>query len=887
MTSERLRWLRTRCSRLFRRGQQEAALEAELQFHLDQLTAEFRAEGMSEREARLAARREFGAEAAAYREEIRDTWRPPQLADLWRSVRFSVRSLARSTGFTLLAIVTLGLGIGANTAMFSIVNTLLLRPLPYADTAQLDAIYRVTKQSREGNISAADFRDLQDAKAPYGNVAAYALGDASLSEPGQPAEMAHAARITANLFSLLGVQPQLGRDFRDGEDTLSHERVVILSHRTWHNRFGSSPDVIGRTIRIDGEPHEVVGVLPETFNDFRHLGGIDFFRPLALSREQSADRKTTMLRVIARRTPGVSFVAGAGLIANFGARLAAEFPEANAESTWRTVPLNDAVKSRNNPMAMIMLVGLSGFVLLIACSNLANLLLARTMARAREFALRAALGASRLQLLRPLIGESLLLALAGGVFASFVAVWFRDWAAARSAGDGVEPVIFVVDWHVLGWALLAALVTALAFGIAPALFALRLDLNNTLKSGGRGTSAGRGHQRFRQLLIMGQFALALVLLTGAGLFIRGLDDISDRRAGWESAQVVTGTILLPAGKYPDAEKITAFHWLARERLASVPGVASASVSSFSPFFEWPDTRKFLVEGREPPEPGYEPAALFNTVSPGYFDTYGTRVLSGRAFEERDNVTSTKVFVISQTTARTLFGSEEAIGQRIAQAEGENARWGEVIGVVADVQAVAENRSRVLYQIYQPMAQEPRAQVELAVRTSGVAPAAVVESIRSTIAALDPDLPVRKLQPADATIARANYGLVALRDILVAFAVLGLGLASLGIYGVITRTITQRAGEFAIRVALGASMQNITRMVLASGVKLAVVGSTIGLLGAFVVSRLLAAAFPGMRMDGALIISGTTIVLIATAIVACWLPARRANRIDPMSLLRAE
>jgi predicted permease len=886
MITERFRWLRTKCSRLFRRAKQEAALNAELQFHVDQLIAQYRDEGMSEREARLAAQREFGA-VSAYREEIRDTWRPPELADLWRSLRFAVRSLARSPGFTLLAIITLGLGIGANTAMFSIINSLMLKPLPYPDSAQLDAIYRATPQNREGDFSPADFIDLQHAKESYGDVAAYAVSDASLSEPGHPAEMAHAARSTSNLFSLLGTQPQLGRDFRSGDDTPGRDRVVILSQRTWRNRFELNPDVIGRTIRIDGEPHEVIGVLPETFNDARHLGAIDFFRPFALSREQSADRNGRILRVIGRRSPAHSHAEAAGFIANFGARLAAAFPEANAESTWRTVSLDEAVKARNNPLAMMMLVGLSGFVLLIGCSNLANLLLARTMARAREIAVRAALGASRLQLLRPLIVESLLLALAGGVWAIIVALWFRDWAAVQSTGDNGEQVIFVVDWHVLGWAFAASLVTALVFGIAPALFALRLNVNDTLKSGGRGATGSRGHQRFRQILIIGQFAFALILLAGAGLFIRGLDDLNDRRSGWEATQLVTGNMLLPALKYSDAEKITAFHRLAVERLASLPGVASVSVSSFTPFFDWPDTRKFFVEGRERPEPGHEPAAGVNNVSPQYFNTVTTPVLSGRAFNGRDTATSAKVFVISQTTAKGLFGNDDPIGRRLAQAEGENLRWGEIVGVVSDVRAVVEKPSPVIYQIYQPMAQEPRAQSEIAVRTNGVTPSSVVESIRTAMAALDQDLPVRKLQPAETTIARTIYGLAILRNILAAFAVLGLGLASLGIYGVIARTMAQRAGEFAIRFALGASVENITRMVLASGAKLALVGSTIGLLGAFGVSRLLAAGFPGMRINGAVILLGATLLLITIALVACWLPARRAGRIDAMSLLRAE
>jgi predicted permease len=887
MISERFRWLRTKCSRLFRRRKQEAALEAELQFHIDQLVDQYRSEGMSERVARLAAQREFGA-VSAYREEIRDTWRPPELADLWRSLRFAVRSLAHSPGFTLIAIVTLGLGIGANTAMFSIVNKLLLKPLPYPESAQLDAIYRVTPQSREGSFSPADFLDLQPAaKDGYGEVAAYMAGDASLSEPGHPAEMASAARSTANLLSLLGAPPQLGRDFRAGEDTPGRDRVVILSQRTWRNRFGLNPNIIGRSIRIDGEPHEVIGVLPETFNDFRHLGGIDFFRPLALNGEQLADRNGTTLQVIGRRPVARSWADADGFIVSFGARLAKEFPEANAESSWRTVPLDEAVRSRNNPMAMIMLVGLSGFVLLIACSNLANLLLARTMARAREFAVRAALGASRLQLLQPVIVESLLLALAGGIGASFVADWFRDWAAARSLGENGEAVIFMVDWYVLGWAFAAALATAIAFGMAPALFALRLDLNNTLKSGGRGTTGGRGHQRFRQVLIIGQFALAMILLTGAGLFIRALDDLNDRRAGWESAELVTGTILLPAAKYSNAEKITAFHRLALERLAALPGVASVSISSFTPFFPWPDTRKFFVEGRERPEPGREPAAVINSVSPQYLETFSTRLLSGRVFNEGDTATSTKVFVISQATAKGLFGNENPIGRRLAQAEGENLRWGEIVGVAADVQSFVENPSSVVYQIYQPMTQEPRGQNEIAVRANQVAPASIVESIRTTIAGLDPDLPVRTLQPADATIERANYGLAVLRDILAAFALLGLGLASLGLYGVITRTMAQRAGEFAIRLALGACVRDIICMVLTSGVKLALVGSAIGLLGAVGVSRLFAAAFPDMQMNGAFIIIGTALLLIAVALLASWLPARRAAQVDAMSLLRAE
>jgi putative ABC transport system permease protein len=886
MIAERIRWLCTKCSRLFRRGKEEAALDAELQFHIDQLIAEYCSEGMSEHEARLAARREFGAEVACYREEIRDSWRPPGVADLWRSARFAVRSLARSPGFSLLAIMTLGFGIGGNTVMFSAFNSIVLKPLPYAEGARLDRIYRATPQNPEGNVSPADFLDLQRGASGYGEITAYTPSDTSLSAPGQPAEVASGLRVSANFFSTLSVLPQLGRDFRSGEDRPGNDRVVLVSQRFWQNHFGGNPEIVGRTIRVDGEPHEIVGVLPASFNDWRHLGWVDLFRPLALDQKKSADRSSTILRLIGRRAPNISRSAAGGFIVNFGARLAKDFPESNAGSTWRTVPLAETVHGKSGGTMIGMLIGLSGFVLLIACSNLANLLLARTMSRAREFAVRAALGASRLQLLRPLIAESLLLALAGGAVALLVAQWGADWLAVRSTGDNGERVILAFDWRVFGWAFGAALLTALAFGMAPALFALRLDVNDTLKSGARGMTGGRGHRRFRHALIIGQFALAMILLAGAALFIRGLDELNHRRAGWKSDQLVTGTVVLPAS-YSDPDKISAFQRLAVERLEAIPGVASASISSFTPFFNWPEARKYLIAGRELPKPGHEPAAVMNSVTPHYFETVGTHILAGRAFNARDNAAAPKVFIISQAMATGLFGSENPIGRHLAQAGGATLQWGEIVGVAANVKSVLPEAGPVTFQLYQPMAQEARSYNEVAIRTSGGAPSTFVQSIRHVMTELDPDLPVRQLQAADATVERANYQTAVLRDMLTSFAVLGLGLASLGIYGVIARTMAQRISEFAIRLALGARARDITHLVLASGVKLAVIGSALGLLGALGLARLLAAGNPGMQLNSPPVLVGTTLLLIAVALVACWLPARRAARINPIEALRAE
>jgi len=875
-----------RLRHLFRRRQSEAEMAEEMRFHLEERAADYAADGLMPEEARLAAARKFG-NLGSVQEEAREARGWGWLERALKDARIGIRRLAKAPGFTLLAVLTLALGIGANTAMFTMLDSVLLRPLPYSDVGELEAIWRVLPQSPQGSLSPADFADLQREAGPYGVVAAYAYANTTLAEPGQPAEMPRAIRVTANLLSLLGVQPRLGRDFRPQEALHGNDRVLILSDRYWRNRFGGRADIIGRTVRINGEPNEIIGVLPASFDDWRHLGWADVIQPLGLAPEKLADRRDTMLRVIGRRSPTVSPAQAAGWIAGFGARLAADHPEVDAGSSWRTVPLKEDALGRSISNTLALLVGLSGFVLLIACSNLANLLLARTMGQTRELAVRSALGATRIQVLRPLIAESLLLALAGGAGSMLVARWTAGWLNTLTIESNGFSAGFAVGWAVLAWAFGAALLTALAFSLAPALFTLRLDVNDTLKSGGRALTGGRGHARFRQILIVGQFALAMVLLAGAALFIRGLDELNHRRAGWESEHLVTATVILPVAGYPDGDHITAFHGLAIERLEALPGVASASVSSFTPFFEWYDVRRWVVEGRPLPEAGHEPAAVVNNVSPRYFATVGTRVLAGRGFNEHDTPSSPRVFIISQSMATALFGTEPPIGRRLVQFGGDPGRSGEIVGVAADVRSVMPAPGPVTNQIYQPMAQEPRPRNEIAVRATGVATSALIASIRGVMADLDPDLAVRRLQPADASIERSNFQVGMLQDLLAWFAVLGLALATLGVYGVIARTMAQRTSEFAIRLALGASIPNVTTLVLVSGVKLALVGAALGVVGALGVTRVLGAGFPGMRLDSVAALAGTTLLLVGVALVACWLPARRAGRVDAMQVLRAE
>ncbi|HET6900173.1 MAG TPA: ABC transporter permease, partial [Vicinamibacteria bacterium] len=480
-------------------------------------------------------------------------------------------------------------------------------------------------------------------------------------------------------------------------------------------------------------------------------------------------------------------------------------------------------------------------------------------------------------------------AFAGGALAILVALWTFDWFAVVSAtpgGNGVG-VDFRFDWHVLAWMFAACLFTALAFGVAPAHFVHRLDLNSTLKSGSRGTTGDRGHRRFRSVLIVGQFAFAMVLLAGAGLFVRGIHEINNRRHGWQSDQLLTATLVLPANTYANDEQVTDFQRRALERLEALPGVTSASLSYSMPFFGLSETRRYLIDGHETPQPGHEPAAVINGVSPHYFETVGTRVLRGRTFDQRDVLGAPKVYVINQAMASALFADQEPIGRRIAPAGGKTVEWGEIVGVVGDVESVFAERPATAYQLYQPMAQEPRPFNELAVRTAAAAPAGLVDGIRKTVAGLDADLPVRQLQPAATTIAQVNYQDGVLGSVLSALAALGLGLATLGVYGVIARTVAQRTGEFGIRLALGAQARDISRLVLASGAKLAVIGAALGLLGGFGVSRAFASFWPGLQMNSAAVLVGATFVLMAIAQLACYVPARHASRISPTEALRTE
>lgn len=869
---------------LFRRRDVEAEMAEEMRFHLEQRAADFAADGLAPADARLAAHRKFG-NLSVIQERARDTFGWGALERFAQDLHVAARQLLHAPGFALLAVLTLGLGIGANSAMFSITNGIMLTPLPYGNQERLERVWRATPQFREGNFSAADFMALREAEAGYGAFSAIRPRAASLADQGAPPELASSALVSANLFSLLGVHMELGRAFQPGEDIPGREKVVILSQRVWRNRYGASPDVLGQSVRIDGEPHEIVGILPVSFNDWRHLGGVDFFRPLALTPAQAADRQEHNLRVFGLRAASTDAPRAAAFLDDLCARQSRAYPAENAGTSWWSEDL--IVASYGSPATLVLLIALSGFVLVLACANLANLYLVRTIARTREFAVRAALGASPLQLVRPLVAESLLLSAAGGAVALVVVSGFHQWARVRSTGDNGEQVNFNLDPRVLAWTLGASLFTALAFGLLPALYARRVDLNDTLKSGARGTTGGRSTQLFRRLLVVGQFALALVLLSGAALFIKGLDDLHRRQGGWDVSRLVTGTIALPAATYSDEAAVRAFQRTALERVRALPGVEAASFASYAPYFYWGEIVKFQIEGLPRPAPGREPAARVNTVEDDYFAAVGTPLIAGRSFGPGERPGSGRVYMVSQSTAKAFFRGENALGRRIAPATDGVAEWGEIVGIVGDVESVEPDADHVPHQIYRPIAQATRHGFELLVRARGPEPAALVPDLRAVMATLDADLPIRALRPAKTAIERSLYQLGVLRDMLAAFGLLGLALAAMGIYGVLTRTMAQRNGEFAIRLALGAPAREIARLVFTSGARLAVTGSALGLVGAVGVARVLEANYPGIRVDGPVILASSTVFLLGVALLACWLPARRASRLDATRALRAE
>jgi len=803
------------------------------------------------------------------------------LADL----KYALRQLIKSPGFTVIATLTLALGIGLNTSMFSLMNLLILQPLPYPDKGHLVRIYRTTPQSQTEDHTASDYLDLARESSKFADVAAYRLWALNLAQADRPPVNLNALRVSGNFFPAIDLQPELGRWFNADEDRPG-THVIILSHATWQAQFGGDPTVIGRAVRIDGQPTTIVGVMPAAFSSIFLWGPGDAFRPFALSNEEKLDRNDASLHLLARVHSDLSLAQLNARLGSLAEELARNRPREHSQDGLRAVPLQSTVRNPGTVGISWLLLGLAGFVLLIACGNLANLQLARAIARAHEFAIRAALGASRARLLRPLLCESVLLALAGGGLGVLIAVWSNDWLSSRLSANGVVTFTVALDWRVLGFALGLSAVTGLVFGLVPAWVMSRVRVNEALKAGGRGQTGDRSQHRFRHGLIVAQFALALVLLAGAGVFLRGVDRMLATETGWDHHSLLQGVINLPQAKYTSPAQTYQFYRQLQERLAALPGVENVTIGYTLPVFQFLTSRSYVVEGRAPPAAGREPLANVNGVTPSFLSTLKIKLVAGRDFTDTDNLAARPVAIINESMARALFPNESPIGHRLGTLDPANRNWTEIVGVMPDVRfAISFTTPATQFIVFRPLAQETWNYATVALRAR--AADTLAEPMRRTIAEMDPDLPLQQLSTVDQLIKLGSSGLHLVDTLLIAFALLGLFLAALGLYGVIARLVVQRTPEIGVRVALGAQSRDVVWLVLRSGLRLTLLGTVLGLLGSGALVRIIAGIAPSISVQDPIAIIVVTLLLFAVALLACWLPARRAAKLDPMIALRAE
>ncbi len=802
-------------------------------------------------------------------------------------LRLALRILLKSPGFALISIATLALGIGLNTSMFSLMDLLLLQPLSYPDKDHLVRVYRTTPQVNNAAHSGPNWLELSKESGKFVDLAAYRQWGVTLKQADRPAVNLNALRVSWEFFPVLGMQPELGRIFTKDEDQPG-SHVIVLSHQTWQDKFSGDPAVVGQTVRVDGEPTTIIGVMPASFTSLFLWGPGDAFRPLALSDAEKLITNEASLQLIGRRHADTEMGQLNARLAALAEELARLRPPANSKDGLRAVTLQSTASNATTKEVSWLLLGLSGFVLLIACANLANLQLSRGMARKQEFAICAALGASRARLLRPLLAESLLLSLAGGACGVLVALWANDWLSARMSANGIVAITLTVDWKVLAFALGVSVATGVLFGIVPAWLMSRVSVSETLKSGGRGSTGSRAQHRFRHSLIVAQVALALVLLAGAGVFIRGINGMMARELGWNSDGLLQWVMNLPQARYTTEAQSYSFYTRLQERLNALPGVERVAVSWTIPVIQFLTTRSYVVEGRDAPAPGHEPSVYVNGITPSYMATLGIKLQAGRDFTEADGPAAPDVAIINEPMAHALFPNESPIGRRIGSPDPAKRNWVQIVGVIPDQRmALGFVPTGTRYQVYRPMAQETWNYVTVSVRAP--APETLAEAARRVMVEMDPDVPIQQMGTVKQLIAIDSGGLSMISAILVAFAALGLFLSALGLYGVIAHLVLLRTPEIGVRLALGAPPKKLLWLVLGSGVRLTLLGTALGLLGAYGLARFLAfiAPNPDMPPQGPVAVIAAVLMLNALSLVACWLPARRATRVDPLTALRAE
>jgi predicted permease len=806
-----------------------------------------------------------------------------------QDLRYGFRMLVKRPGFTVIAVLALALGIGANTAIFSVVNAVLLRPLPYKDPQRIVAVWETNPQlgaemRNRNEVAMGNFLDWRAQNRTFERMGALFYANANLTGTGEP-ERLQSVVVTTDLFDVLGVQPALGRSFRPEEETVASPRVVVLSHGLWQRRFGSDPSVVGRNLTINGNQVTVVGVMPQGFQlQFPTSMQVEMWLPMRIDPATQADRKAHYLYVLARLKEGLTLEQSQAGMTSIAGQLQQQFPDTNAGKSANVVSLHKQLVGNVQPYLYVLFAAV-GFVLLIACANVANLLLARVAARHKEVAIRIALGASRWRLVRQLLTESILLASAGGLLGLLLAYWGIDLLVALTPGD--VPRLNEIGLHapVFIWTLLVSILTGVLFGLAPALQASKPDLNESLKESGR-TSAGLERSRLRNLLVVSEVALALVLLICAGLMIKSFMRLQQVSPGFEPKNLLTMNISLPRQKYPEAQQANGFYNQLFERVRAVPGVEAVGGIDPLPLSDSNGTTGFVVEGGPMLALADRPEVGERSVTPDYFQTMRIPVLKGRAFTAQDRENTPRAMIVNEALARRYWPNEEVLGKRLGfEDDASKQVWWEIVGVVGNVKHErldAEAKPEVFF----PYEQSPRNFMSLVVRTTSD-PSRMIAGVRDQVLAIDKDQPVFDIktmeQRLSKTVAQSRFIML----LLGVFSALALILAAVGIYGVMAYVVSLRTHEIGIRMALGAQGRDVLRMVVRQGMTLVLIGVAIGLVAAFALTRLMSSLLYGVTATDPLTFITVALVLGMVALLAIFIPARRATRVDPMEALRYE
>jgi predicted permease len=903
---------------LARREKFNRELDEELRTHLELKTRTNLQQGLAPEEARFAAQREFG-NALLLREQSRDFWGYRWLEQLAADLRFGLRMLARNPGFAAVAVLTLALGIGVNSVIFSVISTMLLRKPPVHDPDRLMMLFSRNvgavgsgDEASRSPVSPPDFLDWRAQTTAFAGIAAASTFEGDESQThltvsgGSEPERVPGGAVSANYFDVLGVSPLLGRAFLPGEDQAGHDRVMLLRADLWKRSFGGDPRVLGRTVKVNGEAYTVIGVMPDTFRQLwmfpEQLWIPLTFTPAQLS---PAGRAQRSLSVFGRLKPGVSEARARSELQTIAKRIAASNPETNKDwGSANVLTLQEyAIQESSAGPALAFLMATVGFVLLIACANIANLLLARNASRQREFAIRAALGAGRLRVVRQLLSECLLLALFGGGLGLLFAAWgvhllrgvfsWNEWSVLISEQ-------LSIDRNVLFFTLAVSVVTALVFGLAPAFQVSRRDPNSAIKEGSRSTTAGREHHRLQNLLVAGQLALSLILLVGAGLFVKSFVEEMQSKPGMNPHNVLTASISLTGKFYKDPAHQLSFFQGVLHRLADSPEVNSAAVASDLPF-TFPGRAHFLIEGQPAHQPDSkdwrESWAGYFAVSPGYFGATQIPLRAGREFTRADDAGSAPVVIVNEAFARKFFANG-ALGRYISvspegastatagdQSGSTQRSWREIVGVVGDVnEYVGQTTWRP--HVFVPFLQAPDASMNFVVRVRAD-PAGFAASLRRAVWSVDKDQPVTNLRTMDRVFLDSGQGDDVMADLMGAFAMIALLMAAVGIYGLIAYLVGRRTHELGVRMALGARRCEVLLLVLRSSMPMLLAGVGLGFLISLAMPRLVSASFQDFHVHSGWILAGTPVAVLLVALASCYLPARRASKVEPTMALRCE